>query len=147
MKNLIFILLVIFLANCTTYSDQEINSFDRIIQKHIAKNKLELTRTDSGLYFNITKQGTGRNIRYQDSVSISYTGKLLNGKLVDLQTTPVSFAVKDLIMGWKEALIMSKDGCEMTLITPPNLAYGNHELEQIPPNSILCFNLKVWSLK
>jgi FKBP-type peptidyl-prolyl cis-trans isomerase len=91
--------------------------------------------------------GSGRNIRYQDSVSISYTGKLLSGKLVDIQTKPITFAVKDLIMGWKEALIMSQKGSEISMIIPPNLGYGDNKLEQIPQNSILSFNLKVWDVK
>jgi FKBP-type peptidyl-prolyl cis-trans isomerase len=91
--------------------------------------------------------GSGRNIRYQDSVSISYTGKLLSGKLVDIQTKPITFAVKDLIMGWKEALIMSQNGSEISMIIPPNLGYGDHKLEQIPQNAILSFDLKVWDVK
>ena len=132
---------------CTTYSDQYLTSFDKTIQAHVAKKKLKLIKTDSGLYFKITKMGSGRNIRYQDSVSISYTGKLLSGKLVDIQTKPITFAVKDLIMGWKEALIMSQNGSEISMIIPPNLGYGDHKLEQIPQNAILSFDLKVWDVK
>ena len=132
---------------CTTYSDQDLTSFDKTIQAHVAKKKLKLIKTDSGLYFKITKMGSGRNIRYQDSVSISYTGKLLSGKLVDIQTKPITFAVKDLIMGWKEALIMSQNGSEISMIIPPNLGYGDHKLEQIPQNAILSFDLKVWDVK
>ena len=132
---------------CSTYSDQDLTSFDKTIQAYVAKNKLKLIKTDSGLYFKITKMGSGRNIRYQDSVSISYTGKLLSGKLVDIQTKPITFAVKDLIMGWKEALIMSQNGSEISMIIPPNLGYGDHKLEQIPQNAILSFDLKVWDVK
>jgi FKBP-type peptidyl-prolyl cis-trans isomerase len=50
-------------------------------------------------------------------------------------------------MGWKEVLIMAKKGSEMTLIIPPSLGYGNHELEQIPKNSIIKYDLKVWDVK
>lgn len=147
MKNLLLLLIPLMMGACSTYSDQDLTSFDKTIQAHVAKNKLKLNKTDSGLYFKITKMGSGRNIRYQDSVSISYTGKLLSGKLVDIQTKPITFAVKDLIMGWKEALIMSQNGSEISMIIPPNLGYGDHKLEQIPQNSILSFNLKVWDVK
>lgn len=146
MKNLLFLIVPIIITACSTYSDQDLSSFDSTIQKYIAKNKLKLDKTDSGLYIKTTA-GTGKKIRYQDSVSISYTGKLLSGKLVDIQKTPITFAVKDLIMGWKEALIMSQNGSEITMIIPPNLGYGDHTLEQIPQNAILIFDLKVWDVK
>ena len=103
--------------------------------------------THSGLYLKISTQGSGRLIQYGDSVSISYAGELLNGKLVDIQKKPITFAVKDLILGWKEALIMAKKGSEMTLIIPPSLGYGDHELEQIPQNAIIKYDLKVWDVK
>ncbi len=146
MKNLLFLIVPIIITACSTYSDQDLSSFDSTIKKYIARNKLKLDKTDSGLYFKTTA-GTGKKIRYQDSVSISYTGKLLSGKLVDIQKTPITFAVKNLIMGWKEALIMSQNGSEITMIIPPNLGYGDHTLEQIPQNAILIFDLKVWDVK
>ena len=146
MKNLLFLIVPIIITACSTYSDQDLSSFDSTIKKYIARNKIKLDKTDSGLYFKTTA-GTGKKIRYQDSVSISYTGKLLSGKLVDIQKTPITFAVKDLIMGWKEALIMSQNGSEITMIIPPNLGYGDHTLEQIPQNAILIFDLKVWDVK
>ena len=147
MKNIFIPLGLIFLISCSTYSDQEITSFDKTIQKFMVKNSIKLTRTDSGLYFKEIKVGTGRSIRYQDSVAITYTGKLLSGKLVDMQKKPLTFSVKDLIMGWKEALTMAENGSEIVLIIPPNLGYGNHELEQIPQNAILYYDLKVWDVK
>ncbi len=147
MKNILFLIIPLMMGACSTYSDQDLTSFDSTIKAHVAKNKLKLIKTDSGLYFKITTMGSGRKIRYQDSVSISYTGKLLSGKLVDIQTKPITFAVKDLILGWKEALIMSQKGSEISMIIPPNLGYGDHTLEQIPQNAILSFNLKVWDVK
>ena len=132
MNSKLLLPLIIFIVSCSTYSEQELNEFDQSIRAYTAKNKIKLSRTDSGLYLNIRTAGTGRLIQYGDSVSISYAGELLNGTLVDIQKKPITFAVKDLIMGWKEALIMANKGAEMTLIIPPSLGYGDHELEQIP---------------
>ena len=147
MNSKLLLPLIFFIVSCSTYSEQELNEFDQSIIKYTSNKKIKLSRTDSGLYLKINTQGTGRLIQYGDSVSISYAGELLNGKLVDIQKKPISFAVKDLIMGWKEALIMAKKGSEMTLIIPPSLGYGNHELEQIPKNSIIKYDLKVWDVK
>lgn len=147
MNSKLLLPLILFIVSCSTYSNQELKKFDQNIIAYASKNNIKLSRTDSGLYLNISTTGTGRLIKYGDSVCISYAGELLNGKLVDIQKKPITFAVKDLIMGWKEALIMAKKGSELTLIIPPSLGYGNHQLERIPQNSIIKYDLKVWDIK
>jgi FKBP-type peptidyl-prolyl cis-trans isomerase FkpA len=54
---------------------------------------------------------------------------------------------KDLIGGWKETLVQAKKGSEIQMILPPQLAYGDNKLSQIPENSILFFELKIWEIK
>ena len=148
MKRLLFIASLLFiLSSCKTYSDQEIEEFDKEIQAYIKKNKLDLDASPSGLYFKITKEGEGRLIQYTDSVSISYKGKLFNGRIFDYTKEPLTFAVKGLISGWKETLLSCKQGSEVVMILPPQLGYGNHELDDIPQNSILYFEMKVWNVK
>lgn len=148
MKRLLFFASLLFIfASCNTYSDQELEGFDKEIQAYIKKNKLDLDASPSGLYFKITKEGDGRLIQYTDSVSISYKGKLLNGRIFDYTKEPLTFAVKDLIGGWKEALLSCKKGSEVVMIIPPQIGYGNHKLDDIPQNSILYFEMKVWGFK
>jgi len=148
MKRLLFIASLLFIfASCNTYSEQELEGFDKEIQAYIKKNKLDLDASPSGLYFKITKKGDGRLIRYTDSVSISYKGKLLNGRIFDYTKEPLTFAVKGLIGGWKEALLSCKKGSEVVMIIPPQIGYGNHKLDDIPQNSILYFEMKVWGFK
>jgi len=148
MKRLLYIASLLFIfASCNTYSDQELEGFDKEIQAYIKKNKLDLDASPSGLYFKITKEGDGRLIQYTDSVSISYKGKLLNGRIFDYTKEPLTFAVKGLIGGWKEALLSCKKGSEVVMIIPPQIGYGNHKLDDIPQNSILYFEMKVWGFK
>jgi FKBP-type peptidyl-prolyl cis-trans isomerase FkpA len=148
MKRLLFVTSLLFIfTSCKTYSDQEIEGFDKEIQAYIKKNKLDLDASPSGLYFKITKEGEGRMIQYTDSVSISYKGKLLNGRIFDYTKKPLTFAVKGLIGGWKETLLSCKKGSEVVMIIPPQLGYGNHKLDDIPQNSILYFEMKVWDVK
>jgi len=148
MKRLLFIASLLFIfASCNTYSEQELEGFDKEIQAYIKKNKLDLDASPSGLYFKITKEGDGRLIQYTDSVSISYKGKLLNGRIFDYTKEPLTFAVKGLIGGWKEALLSCKKGSEVVMIIPPQIGYGNHKLDDIPQNSILYFEMKVWGFK
>jgi FKBP-type peptidyl-prolyl cis-trans isomerase FkpA len=148
MTRFLFIASLLFIfASCDTYSDREIEGFDKEIQAYIKKNKLDLDVSPSGLYYKITKEGEGRMIQYTDSISISYKGKLLNGRIFDFTKEPLTFAVKGLIGGWKEALLSCKKGSEVVMIIPPQLGYGNHKLDDIPQNSILFFEMKVWNVK
>ena len=147
MRKLIQFLLFLLLTSCSTYSDQEIKDFDSKISSHIKRNKLKFIKSSSGLYYHLKKNGEGKFILYTDSVSITYSGFLLNGKPFDNQKNPITFAVRDLIAGWKEVLLMCKKGSEVQMILPPSIAYGDHKLDNIPQNSILKFNMKVWEVK
>ena len=148
MKNVVFILLLISsIFACKTYSDDDKKLFDSQIKSYLQKKHIHCQRTASGLYYNILKPGKGQNIQYQDVVQFSYKGYLLNGKIVDDEKKPVEFAVKDLIVAWKEIMLELKPGAEVFLVTPPQLAYGNHDLDDIPKNSTLIFEMKVVSVK
>src|ERR1700761_7104655 len=53
------------------------------IKKYIADKKLNVTKTDSGLYYVITKQGSGPLPAVGDTVVVNYTGSQVNGKVFD----------------------------------------------------------------
>ncbi|NBX80144.1 MAG: hypothetical protein EBQ94_07150 [Flavobacteriales bacterium] len=146
-KILFFFATTLLFASCQTYSEQQIESFDKEIQKYIKKKKLDLDASPSGLYFKVTKEGQGKFINYTDSVSITYTGKLLNGRIFDYTKTPRKFAVRELLIGWKEALLSCKKNSEVIMIIPPQLGYGDHKLDDIPQNSVLYFEMKVLDVK
>lgn len=147
MKTISLLILLLIVTACETYSKQEIGSFDKEIQAYMKSHDMHLNRSESGLYFKFLKNGIGENIKLTDSVSISYKGTLLNGNVVDIQRKPITMLAKDLISGWKETLVQAKKGSEIQMILPPQLAYGDNKLSQIPENSILFFELKVWEIK
>ena len=147
MRKLIQFLLFLLLTSCSTYSEQEIQDFDSQISTYIKKNNLKFDKSSSGLRYFISKNGEGKFILYTDSVSITYSGFLLNGKRFDNQKNPITFAVRDLIAGWKEVLLLCRKGSEVKMILPPTIAYGDNSLDDIPQNSILKFEMKVWDVK
>jgi FKBP-type peptidyl-prolyl cis-trans isomerase FkpA len=147
MRHLISFLIVILLAGCQTYSEDELDDFDQQIKSYMKKNELKMTRSTSGLYYRFDEEGEGRKVKYQDSIVVVYKGKLLSGQVFDEQEEPITFAVKDMIGGWKEALLMMKKGSSISIIVPPQLGYGSHDLDDIPPHSILWFNLSVLDIK
>lgn len=141
--------LVLLMIGCKTYNEEDKQNFDTRIQQFIAKGKTKYERSESGLYYAIDRQGSGEPIKLTDEVSFTYLGKLLNGKVFDgeNQEKPVTFTVNQLIMGWQEAFLYMRKGDKAKLIIPPSLGYGDHDLEAIPPHSILYFEVKITDVK
>jgi FKBP-type peptidyl-prolyl cis-trans isomerase FkpA len=142
-KLLLFLTLIQLFSSCKTYSDEQLLSFDDKIQNYIQKNKLDLERTESGLYIQILEEGEGVPILYSTEVSFTYKGNLLGGEIFDEQKEPVTFRVDQLIGAWKECMLSLKKGGKAKLIAPPQLGYGDRELDKIPANSILMFDIEV----
>lgn len=140
-----FFLLALSVSSCQTYSEEDKSSFDQKIQAYIKKSKVKYEKSESGLYYYIEQEGEGDFIKYKDEVSIIYEGRLLNGQVVDGAHTkePLTYEVSKFIAAWKEALLYVKKGGKLKLIAPPHLGYGDNELEDIPKNSILVFDLEV----
>lgn len=142
----ILLCLLTVISACKTYSDSDLNSFDKKIQAYVQKSKLPYKKTESGLYLFIEKEGEGEEyIKFTDRVTFAYEGRLLNGKVFDKQTkdNPVIFETRVLIEGWKEAFAYLKKGGKAKLVVPPQLGYGEENLEAIPQNSILLFDVEI----
>lgn len=145
---LAFTIGVLLLGSCTTYSEEQKEGFDARIEKYLKKKGIECERSSSGLYYKITPEGEGDLIKYKDHVVFKYKGWLLNGKVFDEKLNePVEFAVEELIGAWKEAVQIMRKGDKAFLVAPPQLGYGEHQLNDIPPNSILVFELEIIDVK
>jgi len=148
MKYISLFLLLVALSACKTYSDDDLNEFDKKIQTYLKEEKIECEKSSSGMYFKIIEQGEGKKIQFTDRVVFKYKGELLDGTVFDDQREePVEFDVKDLIGAWKEIMLDLNEGGKAYLVAPPNLGYGTHDLEDIPKNSILVFNMEVVEVK
>ncbi len=83
------------------------------------------------------------------TVSVHYTGFLLNGNIFDSSVErgePISFPLGNgmVIKGWEEGIALMKVGDKFRLIIPPNLAYGDQERgSAIPANSTLIFDCEL----
>ena len=126
---------------------------DKALQDYFAKNNLKPTKTNSGMYYIITKEGSGPAIEKGQKVSMNYVGKLLNGTVFDKNvdsnfhnTREFSFPVGigRVIPGWDEGIMLLKKGSKATLFIPSPLAYGPQSPSPvIPPNSSLIFDVEV----
>ncbi len=111
-----------------------------------AKKKGVVTRP-SGLQYRIIQNGSVKHPGMNDIVEVYYTGKLINGEVFDGTEDgfPHAFAAKDVILGWKEALLIMREGDHWQLVIPPQLAYGlaGSKDGSIPPNQALVFDLQL----
>jgi len=113
-----------------------------------------LTTTPSGLRFYDIKIGTGPNPKPGQTVSVQYTGTLLDGTKFDSSYdhggTPIDFpiGVGQVIKGWDEGVPTMKVGGKRRLVVPGDLAYGdNPPTTQIPPNATLVFDIELVAVK
>ena len=101
--------------------------------------------TASGLQYKVNKEGTGKQPKATDIVTVEYTGKLIDGTEFDSSkgNPPVEFPLNAVIPGWTEGVQLMKEGSEYTFYIPAKLAYGEQGQGKIPPNSTLIFDVKL----
>ncbi|NOX57684.1 MAG: hypothetical protein GXP29_02345 [Planctomycetes bacterium] len=106
--------------------------------------------TASGLKYYVLKEGEGEVPRSGASVKTHYSGWLTDGTLFDTSANkgrPFSFKTNGgVIEGWLEAISTMKVGEKRRLEIPPDLAYGDQQKGQIPPNSTLIFEMELVSI-
>lgn len=112
--------------------------------------------TDSGLMYKIQQEGTGEQPTESDIVEVHYVGKLVDGKEFDSSYTrnqTATFPLDGVIRGWTEGLQLIKEGGKITLVIPPDLAYGDNNLPGIGdrvgigPQSTLVFDVELIKIK
>ena len=119
----------------------------------LAENKTKpgVVTLPDGLQYKIIQAGTGPKPATTDTVSVNYTGKLVDGKVFDASAShggPASFEVGGVIKGWTEALQLMPVGSKWQLFIPSDLAYGERGAGgDIPPNSTLIFDVELLSIK
>jgi FKBP-type peptidyl-prolyl cis-trans isomerase FkpA len=117
------------------------------IEKYLADNNLTATSTASGLYYIITKEGTGGHPNLQSTVTVKYKGYLRNGEVFDetLGNETATFALNRVIQGWQEGIPLLKKGGKGTFFIPSDLGYGSQKAGSIPANSVLIFEVELVS--
>jgi FKBP-type peptidyl-prolyl cis-trans isomerase FkpA len=128
---------------------------DKVLTEFFSDNKIKATGTQSGLYYVITKKGTGDNAKAGQKVSMKYMGTFLDGKKFDANVDaafncvkPFTFTlgVGQVIRGWDEGVQLLSPGTRATLYIPSGLGYGARATGPIPPNSILVFDVELVSV-
>lgn len=130
-------------SNPTTLDQKEEN----LIIEYLGDKGMSATRTKSGVYIHISKEGTGEQVKWGDPLSVDYKGYFLDGRGFDSsyeRGEPISFRVGNMNAGWNEALPFLKRGSMATLLIPSHMGYGQKGFPgYVDPNTIILFDVDI----
>jgi FKBP-type peptidyl-prolyl cis-trans isomerase FkpA len=123
------------------------------IQDYLNKNSnLNFIEQPSGLYYLEVVAGTGLSPVLNDSASVKYTGKFLDGSVFDsniesgkLYVIKIGDHVIKVIPGFEEGITLMKEGGKCTLLIPSKLAFGKYGSSDgyIPGYTPLLFDIEL----
>ncbi|ADG24126.1 TPA: macrophage infectivity potentiator Mip [Legionella pneumophila] len=115
------------------------------------KNKPGVVVLPSGLQYKVINSGNGVKPGKSDTVTVEYTGRLIDGTVFDSTEKtgkPATFQVSQVIPGWTEALQLMPAGSTWEIYVPSGLAYGPRSVGgPIGPNETLIFKIHLISVK
>lgn len=131
---------------------------DKQIQDFLkAANITNFKKTESGLYYVVHREGVGPKATKGQTVTVNYTGKLLDGKTFDSNIDPkfghvtpfdVTLGSGRVIKGWEEAVALFNKGSQVTIYIPSQIGYGaNGAGQDIPGNAPLIFDMEIVEIK
>ncbi len=142
------------------YTEDEFNQLskkrndDRIakqkadMQSFAKKNSITSAPDADGIYKKVITEGVGEVVGTARSVSVHYTGTLLDGTKFDSSLDrgqPFTFIVGagEVIPGWDKVVAGMKKGEKALVVIPSAMGYGNQAAGSIPPHSVLVFEIEV----
>lgn len=103
--------------------------------------------TESGLQYEVLREGDGERPGADDQVSVHYRGTLMDGTQFDSsydRGEPAEFGVGGVIAGFAEALQLMPVGSHYRVFIPSELAYGPQGSGgTIGPNATLIFEIEL----
>ncbi|MDR1447855.1 MAG: FKBP-type peptidyl-prolyl cis-trans isomerase [Candidatus Ancillula sp.] len=102
---------------------------------------------DDNVYVKVLTPGNGDEITQDSTISVHYTGWLLNGTKFDSSydhsDKPVEIALPDVIKGWRYGIAGQKVGAKLEILIPSEYGYGKHAAGDVPADSYLVFYVDI----
>ena len=118
------------------------------IKDFINKSGLKMIATQTGIYYQVNKEGAGDQVKILSDVELEYKINLLDGTYI--YSSDSSGTLKMIVgksyepTGLQEALLLLKEGSEAKIIIPSYLAYGlTGDGDKIAGNQTLFYQIKL----
>ena len=138
-----------------------------IIDEYLKVNNIKTSKTASGIRYIINKPGSGEKAQSGQTVSVNYTGYVLNGAYFDSSIKEVAeekgvyspgrepyepltviIDESNVIQGWHDALKEMNQGCKGTFYIPSSLGWGPQRASDvIVENAIVVFEIEMLDIK
>lgn len=121
-------------------------------KKYMEENakKEGVKTTESGIQYEIIKEGKGQKPTIESRVKVHYVGTLIDGTEFDSSIKrgePAVFGVTQVIKGWTEILQLMPVGSKYRVVIPSELAYGERNMGAIKPFSTLIFEIELLGIE
>lgn len=122
------------------------------INQFVADQKLTVVKDPSRVRYAVSEKGTGTEpITSSSTVTVKYTGRLLDGTVFDMnQESTFTTTFDEVIKGWGDVIPgkVTKGG-KMRIIIPSDRAYGPSASSTgaIPANAVLDFDIEITDVK
>lgn len=130
-------------------AEQQKSGGKKYLEDYLKKNK-NAKKTESGLVYEVLKEGTGAKPKATDTVEVHYHGTLTNGEVFDSSVDrkkKISFPLNRVIKGWTEGLQLIGEGGKVRLVIPPELGYGDTGAPpKIPGGATLVFEVELFQI-
>jgi len=151
-KLIAFSILLVTIVSCTKIDTPDLVDYGpidkKIIQDYLTvHNDTTAKSTTSGLYYIIQNPGGSAHPLINSTVTVKYSGYLVDGNPFDSSSTPYTNKLYNLITGWQEGLQLIGAGGKMRLFIPSGLGYGATAIGSIPAHSVLIFDIELVSFK
>ncbi|MFH2063774.1 MAG: FKBP-type peptidyl-prolyl cis-trans isomerase [Pseudomonadota bacterium] len=128
-------------------ADRNIREGEAFLKENSKKEGVIVTQ--SGLQYQIIKEGEGKFPKENDEVVVQYRGFLIDGKEFDSSYRrggPTKVRVNEVLPGWAEALQKMNAGSKFRIFLPAHLAYGPQYSGTggiVGPNSTIVFEVEL----
>jgi FKBP-type peptidyl-prolyl cis-trans isomerase len=135
-----------------TNKNQQTQSNTETILKPDQFTTYDSYQNSNQMYRQDLKAGTGAEAVQGKKVAVYYKGYLTDGTIFDQsrpdesgQLQPFVFTpgAGQVIAGWEQGIIGTKEGGTRRLVIPPIAGYGEAGQGAIPPNAVLVFDIEL----
>jgi len=131
--------------------EDQIQLEKEMVKNYLDKEQIKVKPAFNGMYFILTRVGSGKRPEKGDLVTIHYEGKFIDGKYFDStkkRNEPLEFIYGQeymVIKGIEDAIGMMREGDKALIILPSDLAFGDSGSGDgtVPPFTSIIYELEL----